>query len=128
MVQNCFRGLIVDSAIEMADLIKEYLESLGCVVEHTITGVDALDSFREKSYDFLVISNRTMGIDSSELCHRLHQIQPKALPIFIGQKPDKIRCGIQLESPIKLSEMWGQICASLSHQRDDIAEQKVELV
>lgn len=108
------KGLIVDSAKDMAQVMGEFLHGHGFHLEHVEKGVEALDRFRGRLYDFLIISNRTAGMDSQVLVQKLLNLQPKVLPIFLGSHKFSKEGIIYIQAPFKLDEVLNAIRARMS--------------
>ncbi|MGD9200555.1 MAG: response regulator [Chitinispirillia bacterium] len=59
--------LLVDDEIDFLDLMKEFLEDIGCAVETATNGYDALKLLEKKSYDLLLSDINMPGMKGFQL-------------------------------------------------------------
>jgi len=74
------RILVVDDDYEITDLVVKYLEVEGYIVDKAYNGNDALEKFKENTYNLVITDIMMPGIDGLDL---INQIRKLANPIFI---------------------------------------------
>lgn len=75
------RILVVDDEPEICNLVKLYLEREGFQVDVAFSGEEALDCFKQNSYDMLIQDIMLPGIDGNEVVRQIRS--NKDLPILM---------------------------------------------
>lgn len=84
--------LLVEDHVELAALIKAFLEKEGCSVHHAISGEDAICYLKERQVKVLLLDIMLPGMDGFAVCRAVRE--QGNLPILIlrarGEKADKL--------------------------------------
>lgn len=84
--------LLIDDDIELADLLKEYLEEEGFEVSHAANGNDALKAIEECQADLLVLDIMMPGMNGIEVLRRVRR--ESNIPVLMltarGDEVDRI--------------------------------------
>jgi len=83
MNQDVFRVLVVDDEKNICDLLKDALERIGCVVQVTCEGQQAIAWARQMPFDVVFLDIKMPGMNGVEVLKNFRQIQPKAAFVMI---------------------------------------------
>lgn len=78
--------LIVDDESVLREGLALLLSSDGYEVRQAGSGLDAIEAFRQKSPDLVLLDIMMPGMDGFETCSRLHEIDDKVPVIFLTAK------------------------------------------
>lgn len=123
--------LLLEDEAMLRSSVKEFLEAKKCKVTDFYDGAEALDSFRENSFDALVVDINVPTLNGYELLEEVRK-KDKNLPvIFITAMTDieditkayNLGCSDYLKKPFKLEELWlrvGQIFKLMDGKNSNI--------
>lgn len=63
--------LVVDDEVELAEIIKDYLEEEGFVITLAFDGEEAIKSFERTKYELVILDIMLPHIDGMEVCRRI---------------------------------------------------------
>lgn len=78
-----FRILVVDDEKNICDLLKVALEQIGCAVETTTEGPQAIGWAHEHTYDAIFLDIKMPGMNGVEVLKNLRKVQPNAAFVMI---------------------------------------------
>jgi len=78
-----FRILVVDDEKNICDLLKVALEQIGCEVETTTEGAQAIGWAHQNKYDAIFLDIKMPGMNGVEVLKNLRQVQPNAAFVMI---------------------------------------------
>jgi len=117
------RVLVVEDSVDIADLIRHYLERAGHTVDHVPSGHQVLPHVRTSVPDLVVLDLMLPGMDGLLVCQALRQeAATSAVPIIMltarGEEADRIR-GLELGAddyvvkPFSPKELVARVAALL---------------
>ncbi|GGF14871.1 DNA-binding response regulator [Halobacillus andaensis] len=118
------RILIVEDEIELAELIKDYLEKEGFEVTHAIDGEEGLQQFQDTDPSLVILDLMLPKMDGMELCRRMRSkaMMPIIMMTAKGSDTDKIvGLGIgaddYITKPFSPSELVARVKAHIRRYR-----------
>src|SRR6187397_853179 len=117
------RVLVVEDNLDIANLIKHYLEGAGHTIEQLSSGREVLPRVRQAAPDLIVLDLMLPGMDGLMVCQALRQdAATAAIPVIMltarGEESDRIR-GLELGAddyivkPFSPKEMVARVAALL---------------
>ena len=117
------RVLVVEDNLDIANLIKHYLEGAGHTIEQLASGREVLPRVRQAAPDLIVLDLMLPGMDGLMVCQALRQdASTAAVPVIMltarGEESDRIR-GLELGAddyivkPFSPKEMVARVAALL---------------
>ncbi|HEX5216911.1 MAG TPA: response regulator transcription factor [Vicinamibacterales bacterium] len=117
------RVLVVEDNLDIANLIKHYLEGAGHTIEQLASGREVLPRVRQAAPDLIVLDLMLPGMDGLMVCQALRQdASTAAIPVIMltarGEESDRIR-GLELGAddyivkPFSPKEMVARVAALL---------------
>jgi two-component system alkaline phosphatase synthesis response regulator PhoP len=115
--------LVVEDSVDIADLVRHYLERAGHTVVHVASGDQALGAVRDAAPALIVLDVMLPGLDGMHVCEALRR-DPKTavIPIIMltakGEESDRIR-GLELGAddyvvkPFSPKELVARVAALL---------------
>jgi len=121
--------LLIEDNRNLAELVGEYLEQHGYVVDYASNGADGLNLAIEHRYDAIVLDLILPRLDGFEVCRRLRVEAKVATPVLMlsarGALDDKLR-GLEsggddyLVKPFALQELEARIRALIRRDRRQV--------
>jgi len=86
------RILIVDDEERIRDMIKEYMEQNGYIIDEASNGREALERFGQYSYSLVILDVMMPGMDSWTVCREIRRSSqvPVVMLTARGEEYDKL--------------------------------------
>lgn len=81
MTNKQFRILLVEDESDIAELIRMNLEADGYKVIHSKEGIDAIQKFKEESFDLVILDIMLPGVDGISVCENI-RLSNQDIPIL----------------------------------------------
>ncbi len=128
--------LLIEDHRDIAEMVYDYLESKGYMVDYAADGLAGLQLATDNEYDVLVLDLMLPGLDGIDLCRRLREEARKDLPILMLTARDTLDdklVGLDagaddyLVKPFEIREMEARIRALLRRHRGTVADELYEV-
>ncbi len=122
--------LLVEDHQDIAEMIYDYFEQCGYMVDYAADGITGLHLAVSNDYDVIVLDLMLPGLDGLELCTKLRNEARKATPLLMLTARDTLHdkvAGLDagaddyLVKPFALQELDARVRALLRRQRGSIA-------
>ncbi|GAA5082784.1 response regulator transcription factor [Lysobacter panacisoli] len=118
--------LIVEDHLAIAEMVGEYLESLGYEVDFARDGTDALRLTHETNYDAIILDRSLPRLDGLDVCRRIRKDQRCSTPILmltardtLDDKVTGLEAGADdyLTKPFAIQELEARVRALIRRDR-----------
>ncbi len=122
--------LIVEDHRDIAEMVCDYLEQQGYLVDYAADGPSGLNLAADNDYDVIVLDLMLPGLDGLEVCRRLRNEKRRDTPLLmltardtLEDKIDGLDAGADdyLVKPFELRELDARLRAMLRRQRGQVA-------
>lgn len=128
--------LLIEDHRDIAEMVYDYLEGKGYMVDYAADGLAGLQLATDNDYDVLVLDLMLPGLDGIDLCKRLREEARKDLPILMLTARDTLDdklVGLDagaddyLVKPFEVREMEARIRALLRRHRGAVTDEVYEV-
>lgn len=128
--------LLIEDHHDIADMIYEYLERRGFIVDYAADGITGLHLAVTNEFDLIVLDLMLPGMDGIELLEKLRQEARRATPILILTARDTLQekiAGLEsgaddyLVKPFEIRELEARIRALLRRHRGLIRPENLQV-
>jgi len=121
--------LIVDDQKELHDILKVVIQPLGCQAEFAFTGDEALELFKNNSYDVVLSDISMTPMDGLTLLNKIKEIDPAAIVILmtgygsLETAVSALKSGAfdYIQKPLKIKEFVAAIKNALDAKTQGVA-------
>ena len=128
--------LVVEDEQDIADLITLNLQEIGLIVEHCLSGEQALEQLANKSYDLVMLDVMLPGISGLDVCRQLREQKPEQVILMVTSRDSEIDRVLGLElgaddymtKPFSVRELQARVRSQLRrvHLLSKISQQQIE--
>ncbi|NNF52407.1 MAG: response regulator transcription factor [Gammaproteobacteria bacterium] len=130
--ENNAAVLLIEDHRDIAEMIYDYLEGRGYMVDYAADGLSGLQLATDNDYDVLVLDLMLPGLDGIEVCRKLREEVRKDIPILMLTARDTLDdklAGLDvgaddyLVKPFEIRELEARIRALLRRQRGTVTDE-----
>jgi len=128
--------LLVEDHRDIAEMVREYLESKDYIVDYAPDGVSGLRLSENNDYDAIVLDVMLPGIDGLNVCRRLRQEALNDVPVLMLTARDTLSDKLSgfehgaddyLVKPFDLEELEARLTALIRRQTRSIPKDHLEV-
>ena len=128
--------LLVEDHRDIAEMVREYLESKDYIVDYAPDGVSGLRLSENNDYDAIVLDVMLPGIDGLNVCRRLRQESLNDVPVLMLTARDTLSDKLSgfghgaddyLVKPFDLEELEARLTALIRRQTRSIPKDHLEV-
>ena len=128
--------LLIEDHRDIAEIVYNYLEQQGYVVDYAADGLTGLHLAVSQNYDLIVLDLMLPGLDGLELCRRLRNDGNCSTPLLMLTARDTLEDKIAgldagaddyLVKPFELRELSARIRALLRRDRGQVGRSKLQV-
>lgn len=133
---NAFTLLLVEDHQDIAEMVVEYMESQGFVVDYAADGITGLHLAVTNSYDALILDLMLPGIDGIEVCRKIRSEGKSDIPIImltardtLDDKVTGLETGADdyLVKPFAIQELEARVRAQIRRHRGETAREMLKI-
>tara|TARA_B100001123_G_scaffold120750_1_gene140552 strand:- start:610 stop:1296 length:687 start_codon:yes stop_codon:yes gene_type:complete len=123
--------LLVEDHLDIAEMVWEYLESKGYVVDYASDGVSGFRLGNTNNYDVIILDIMLPGLDGLDVCQRLREEAHSDVPVLMLTARDTLEEKLSgfdrgaddyLVKPFALEELEARLAALIRRNTDSVAE------
>jgi len=123
--------LLVEDHLDIAEMVWEYLESKGYVVDYASDGVSGFRLGNTNNYDAIILDIMLPGLDGLDVCQRLREEAHSDVPVLMLTARDTLEEKLSgfdrgaddyLVKPFALEELEARLAALIRRNTDSVAE------
>lgn len=123
--------LLVEDHLDIAEMVWEYLESKGYVVDYASDGVSGFRLGNTNNYDVIILDIMLPGLDGLNVCQRLREDAHSDVPVLMLTARDTLEEKLSgfdrgaddyLVKPFALEELEARLAALIRRNTDSVAE------
>ncbi|UZR30436.1 response regulator transcription factor [Methylococcus mesophilus] len=128
--------LLVEDHRDIAEMVYDYFERRGYVVDHAGDGVTGLHLAVTGSYDAIILDLLLPGLDGMEICEKLRKDARSAIPILMLTARDTVQDKISgldvgaddyLVKPFDIQELEARVRALIRRNRGSVSPERLQV-
>ncbi|MDX1569052.1 MAG: response regulator transcription factor [Xanthomonadales bacterium] len=128
--------LLVEDNQNIAEMVGEYLERQGYMLDFAADGVTGLHLAVTNSYDLIVLDLMLPGMDGIEVCRKLRQDAKKSTPVLMLTARDTLEDKVEglevgaddyLIKPFEVRELEARIAALIRRARRQVSNEVLQV-